>query len=594
MLREEIQAPEGWAWQSNNVLMLSIPILELSKENDIWQKTYQTFFSWMEENDLKAIGYDRQTFSLLIEGQDEKLSYIVPAHYSFEIYRSEEWPYGDDEYIKDSEFNCATCGHEERRISSLFCHNEDCDALFYCITCRRFRDGAHFDITGGMTNCKYCGVACSCERYHSGYMAQCSKCEPVYSCSNCGGYTTSEPIPVVEGSEILCCVYCYSTYCVDCEMFTAEVMIDHNSRTCDRCRLIGKDGDKEIFDERDNMAATKLTLPTIPGREMIRLSGVEIEGGVGKTRRHPSNDLYGPDSLAKTLYDAQLSKSCQQEGYHHGKGFARIETDASCDWECVIGPINMANYEDVKKLNNVVKLIKEHIKLDLLKLDLRCGTHIHIGADKVSLAQAYNLHLLYTYMEDPLYRLGAANWPIHRIMINDESHSAQRSPKQITKTRFARTFHNNRYYGLSFSNYFERMLDECHCGAAKYGAFEECTCDLSKCTFEFRLFNSTANAIKLHAYLSLCQALVAKAISMPDIKDPTMFEEFPFETSRYRDWPAEKQRNMIAHWDERLRYIANDLPLTRDEKKSIYYCIKNSELAKVDGMKELFTGKEGQ
>jgi hypothetical protein len=49
---------------------------------------------------------------------------------------------------------------------------------------------------------------------------------------------------------------------------------------------------------------------------------------------------------------------------------------------------------------------------------------------------------------------------------------------------------------------------------------------------------------------------------------------------------------MFDKWDDRLRFIATELPLTQDEKKSIFYCIKNSELVKVNSAKELFTGTE--
>jgi len=596
MLSQEIQAPNNWSWSRGNILTLAIlidPADTYTNEHDPWRDTFLSFFSWLEENDLKAIGYDRNTFQITVEGQSELLRYQFPAYYSFEIYRPGDWPYGSDEHIVNTEFFCGNCGNSEHKYSSLFCHNPECDSLFYCMNCRRFRDSANFDITSAMTHCVRCGSECSCGRYHSGYLAQCATCEPVFQCGNCGGHSTGDPhIVMFSNTEIKCCSYCHSTFCVSCEQFTPDALDD--DRVCERCNFLGKDGDKEVFDDKDTMASTKLTLPTIPGREMIRLSGVEIEGGLGKTRISPSSGLTGPNALARALYDNGLSGNYQQVGYHHGEGFARVETDASCDWECVIGPINMANYEDVKRLNKVVKIIKQHIKDDLLKLDLRCGTHIHIGADKVSLGQAYNLHLIYTFMEDVLYRLGAANWPVHRILINDESHSAKRSPKQSGKTRFARTFHAGeaRYYGLSFSNYFERMLSECNCGAARYGAYEECTCDLHKCTFEFRLFNSTANTIKLHAYLALSQALVSKAISMPEIKDPNVFEEFPFVTQRFRDMSPNLQSEMIHKWDSRLRYIATELPLTDDEKKSIYYCIKNSELVKVDGMKELFTESE--
>jgi hypothetical protein len=594
MLSEEFTAPEFWTWaptRYGNMLNINYALdsAVLSKENDHIRDTFDSFSAWLKENNLKAIGYDRTSFHLAIEGAPANLRYRPNIYYNFEVYKDDStWPYGPDEHWQDKPFNCGTCGSEEHSYS-LFCHNCEDLTLFWCSNCGRNREAAHFDPTSDLTLCANCGVQCACGRYHGGYLNSCVACVEAFRCGNCGGWTNDALQPVTDEPHALeCCETCHNCFCIGCRHFSGPVNED---KLCNRCVLLGEDGDKEIFDDAD-MAGTKLMLPTIPGREMIRLTGVEIEGGLGLARRNPVTGFSGPNSLARALYDQGLSQTREQMGYHHGRGFARIETDSSCDWECVIGPIDMANLENVRQLNNVVKTIKGHIKSDLLKLDLRCGTHVHVGAERVSLGQAFNLHLLYTYLEDPLYRLGAAHWPIHRTLINDESHSAARSPKETTKTKFARRFAENRYYGLSFSNYFEKMLDECHCGAARYGAFEECSCDLHKCTFEFRLFNATANTVKLHAYIALCQALVAKAISMPEVKDATAYEEMPFVTSRLRDMDGNKQAEMFDKWDDRLRFIATELPLTQDEKKSIFYCIKNSELVKVDSAKELFTGTE--
>jgi hypothetical protein len=533
MLREEINAPEFWKWlpQYQNMLAINYPLdsLSLSKENDHICNTFDSFSAWLKENNLKAIGSDR-TYSihLSIECAPDNLQFRPSFFYVFEVYRDDtSWPYGPDEHWQDKPFNCDTCGNEEHSYS-LFCHNCEDLTLFWCSNCGRNRHAAHFDPTSDLTLCANCGVQCSCGRYHGGFLNSCVVCTEAFRCERCRGWSNDEP-KIIEDNGMNCCEHCHIVFCIGCKRFGNDPV--NEDKLCNRCVLLGADGDREIFDDAD-MAGTKLMLPTIPGREMIRLTGVEIEGGLGKASGPYAT---GPNTLARALYDQGLSRTYEQMGYHRGQGFARVETDSSCDWECVIGPIDMANLENVRQLNNVVKLIKGHIKSDLLKLDLRCGTHVHVGAERVSLGQAYNLHLLYTYLEDPLYRLGAAHWPIHRTLINDESHSAARSPKETTKTKFARRFAENRYYGLSFSNYFERMLDECMCDAARYGAFEECTCNLKKCTFEFRLFNATANTIKLHAYIALCQALVAKAISMPEVKDSTTYEEMPFVASRLRD-----------------------------------------------------------
>jgi hypothetical protein len=592
MLSEEFTAPENWQWSGHygNILSINYGLDgrgPLTKENDHIRDTFNSLSSWLEENNLKAIGYERSSFYLNVEGAPDTFNFRPALWYQYEIWKDDSsWPYGPNEHWQDKPFNCGVCGNEEKTTSSLFCHNCEDLTLFWCSNCGNHREAAHFDPVSNLTFCAACGMQCECGRFHGGNLNTCTSCNEAFRCEHCAGWTNDILQPITdEPMALKCCENCHNRFCIACRKFS-DVLNDE--RICKRCELLGIDGDKEIFDDAD-MAGTKLMLPTIPGREMIRLTGVEIEGGLGKANAPYTS---GPNALARALYDQGLSTTHEQVGYHHGSGFARIETDSSCDWECVIGPIDMANLENVRQLNNVVKLIKGHIKSDLLKLDLRCGTHVHVGAERVSLGQAYNLHLLYTYLEDPLYRLGAAHWPIHRTLINDESHSAARSPKETTKTKFARRFAENRYYGLSFSNYFERMLDECMCDAARYGAFEECTCNLKKCTFEFRLFNATANTIKLHAYIALCQALVAKAISMPEVKDSTTYEEMPFVASRLRDMDTDKQSEMFDKWDDRLRFIATELPLTQDEKKSIFYCIKNSELVKVNSAKELFTGTE--
>jgi hypothetical protein len=341
---------------------------------------------------------------------------------------------------------------------------------------------------------------------------------------------------------------------------------------CRRCyrEAVAGTGEEE-FDEDTLLTATELALPTIEGREQIRMCGIEIEGADG-TR--------GAVHLARALYEMGVSNTDDVMGYHHGNGagFAHVERDSSVDWELVIGPVNMANAKHVQKLNRVVKHVRDWVHAEHLKLDLRCGLHIHVGAERVGLAAAYNLHHLYTFIEDPLYRLGAAKWSLHRTVVADRGlHYCQLVPKETNKTRFARAVQGNRYYGLSFNNYLAAMLNHCRCGATQYDSWDECECELGKCTFEFRLFNTTANPRKLHAYLALTQALVAKALTLPE-QSADDWPALPFIPKRVKDLTDDERAELFPAWEQRLEWIFRELPLTPEERASVRYCVVNSEL----------------
>lgn len=375
------------------------------------------------------------------------------------------------------------------------------------------------------------------------------------------------------------CESCAARICSECDTYSRrglDYLPETQAYVCRRCWM-GKvyGGNEEEFDNDAGMTNRALRIPTIPGRESIRNCGVEIEGANGEG---------DGENLAQAFYAAGLSTLDTMAGYHHGRGsgFAHVEADSSVDWEAVIGPLNPANTSEVSSLNRALRTIRGMVKDGTLGLDLRAGCHIHVGAEGVSLDGAFNLNTLFSYIEDVIFRLGAARWPVHRAI--QDTHYTQPVPKLERKLEFARS-HNeegSRYYALSFSNYFASLFNNCHCGAVRYDSWEDCTCDLGKCTFEFRVFNTTANPRKLHAYLALTQALVAKAMTMGKLSDPgTLFPALAFVPRRFKDMAESEADVLVSEWCTRLEWMFNELPLTDAEKESVAYCIRHSELEQV-------------
>ncbi len=428
-------------------------------------------------------------------------------------------------------------------------------------------------------NCSICASICT--QCNTPYMRDtrlrdmgdgltiCYTCQPRFSCRNCG--------EIEHGvNPDRYCATCVECQCARCNnIILGAALFEHEDQNyCANCYR-RMDGNDEVFDDDVEMPATRLALPTIEGRERIRFCGIEIEGNNVTPNAH--------ETLAILLNEAQLSDFDNRRGYHerYNGGFAHVERDASCDWEVVAGPINMADTQDVRNLNKLIKIIREQIKNKTVKLGLNCGLHVHVSAEKVGIKQAHNLHLLYTYLEDIFYRLGAAKWPMHRAIINgDEIYRV--SPRTDNKLNFVNTYVENRYYGLSFSNYFQKMFNSCACGAGRFGMFDECTCALTKCTFEFRIFNTTANTKKIHAFLSLTQALVAKALSMDEF-DLEEMPEHQYNIRNFKDMDATEQEEIQDKWQERMKFIFEELPLTDGERDSILYCVENSELESIMG-----------
>ncbi len=527
--------------------------------------SFQALKEWLVANEFHISGVSKDYFS----DENDFQGNIV---YYFSVWNPETNGSLDPLTIL-SQPPCG-CG-EELDYPTFKCPS--CEELVYCSACRDFTARSIFDETWG-AYCDRCGGQCTdCDgEFHVNWRS-CPDCFPRVNCRGCSRtlFIDREEIRTheVEGATYSYCVSCYEGICHSCGMVVdPEQIIEDEGHSCINC--VSRNNNEEW----DESSVDNLLIPTIPGREVIRLVGVEIEGANGEGL----NGRDGGNTLARALYDAGLSGSYAMNGYHSGnQSKVYVERDSSVDWEMVVGPLNVANPLDVDLLNSSVRVIRGFINDKTLKLDMRAGMHVHVGAEKVPFHNAYNLHKLYMYMEDFLYRLGAAKWPYHRSVNRRGRDQAGKSPGTSGKLNFAQTFSGQRYYGLSFDNYFARYFESCSCGARSYGLFDECTCDLGKCTFEFRLFNTTANTVKIHAYLAICQSLVAKAIELDEITDEREYPALDFVKAKVPDMHHSTRSKYIREWEKRIVFVNEQLPLTPEEKKSIHYCVMNSELGKV-------------
>lgn len=529
------------------------------------RQAFRELKEWLTENQFHMGGVSKDYF----QDENDCQGHII---YYFSIW--EIGTNGTTDPVETISQPPCSCG-AELDYPTFKC--PECDALTYCTSCRDFRANVQFDSNYG-SHCEICGVICEeCESRFNARWGECNTCFPRVNCRNCSMvlYVGRSEILTHEfqGTEYSYCRDCYDGICHSCGMVVdPEHIIEDEGHACTNCVS------RNNSEEWDESESESLLIPTIPGREVIRLVGVEIEGANGEGMAGRD----GGNTLARALYDAGLSGSYAMNGYHSGtRSKVYVERDSSVDWEMVVGPLNIADPTDVDLLNSSVRVVRGFINDKTLKLDMRAGMHVHVGAEKVPFHNAYNLHKLYMYMEDFLYRLGAAKWPYHRSVNRRGRDQAGKSPEASGKLNFARTFSGQRYYGLSFDNYFARYFEQCGCGARTYGLFDECTCDLGKCTFEFRLFNTTANTVKIHAYLAICQALVAKAIELDEITNEREYPALDFVKSKVPDMHHRTRTKYIREWEKRIVFVNEQLPLTPEEKRSIHYCIMNSELGKV-------------
>jgi hypothetical protein len=394
-----------------------------------------------------------------------------------------------------------------------------------------------------------CGEPATVTPYYS--YEFCDNCQEEQTiCENCGTEAWREDMAYSEEFEVY---YCSSI-----------------------CRRVYEEGNEEYVSEDEiEDQDTVVDIPVLSSEGLgfearyfnpergDQLTSVELEFG------------RDPEGVARALYNAALSPTSSVGGYHEqarrNRGSSYVEYDGSVSGggEMVISMVRLPDEHETLRLWHTVKVLRDRVHAGDNNLNMQCGCHIHVNALGRDLNSIISTVVAYNHIEDILYRMSAAHYEHHRLDNGNEY--CETTEKEITdKERFRASFGTRRYYGLNVGNYLQYRHD-CNCGAG-FDHADRCQCDETvfyKPTLEFRLFNTTANGAKLHAFIAVCQALTHYGMNRNLLSADLPPMEYVGQSSVFADAPM---------YVARLLWMLKELPFSASERNSIRYCIRNSDL----------------
>lgn len=462
---------------------------------------------------------------------------------------------GPGEMLRDGvALVCNRC----HRVYPNLATNPDNTAEHYCSHCVRQCPGLDEPCSVPMFDTRFAG----CEKHFP--RATCAGCNNVCEIARSMG----------EHNGVRYCKDCLNTICQRCSKIgvvdiNGPVMDGHESYyVCSECKKAVMEWLKQDKDERIVLESKPSMLVMNSPQRPVRLCSIELEV------------VEGAKYILADLYNKGLTATSQcLRHWSNQPDFCYMENDSSipefpAGGEIIFSKIRLDDATSAQKLAEGIGVIRKHVKSGNAKVDLRTGTHVHVDFHKSGFNHARNVVVLHNYKEDILYRLGAANYSRHR-----GTHYAMVLPKSgiDTQEEFNRYFfhrgnHEQMHHSVLNVDGFYRAAANCTCGHLVGETPEKCDCSLGKCTVEFRVFNGTSSWRKLHAYVALCQSLVAYARAHNDLA----VDDFP--PLLYN--PVGVIDNDLKHaWIERLTWMFKNLWFSDEERASLNYCIEHSDLA---------------
>ena len=198
---------------------------------------------------------------------------------------------------------------------------------------------------------------------------------------------------------------------------------------------------------------------------------------------------------------------CHFEGYtHRTTDHWKIVTDGSLPnyQNCgeIVSPV-LQGYEGVAELKKVCDVLDT---IEGIRVTRRCGLHVHLGADDLTVANIQTIYERYADYESqidmvmPRSRRGRTRWC---DTIKDNKNRVKRA---TTKRRLSSTC--DRYYKVNLES------------LARYG------------TIEFRQHSGTLNFTKIVNWLSFLQAFVEKSTALTQVGRPSTNRNRPYNQIR--------------------------------------------------------------
>lgn len=430
---------------------------------------------------------------------------------------------------------------------------------YTCVRCRGEVSNIYYDPHYGDHVCINCLPPCEgCGEQVVLYSdAMCRNCFVLRAwCTYCDTFELRDDMHYLGGE--LACSSCYERRCESCGDSMAEY--DGLCSYCDEQR----EDDQIHYVEDFDYGIEDFTPYEFSFDRGRQRTSVEIE--------------FGGDAeyIAQELNRQDLSPVARVGDYHSGMGrennqCSYVEYDGSVyeGGELIVSRLGLPEQAEVKRLWDSLAVLRKAVREESCKLTMQCGVHIHVDVGRYDLPWVMSSAVVYNFLERVLYHIASANWKSHRSVRGNEY--SKLTPKEIASPgRFREVFGYDRYYGLNASNYLHAIRN-CECGNIETGS--QCSCRRYKATLEYRLFNTTANPRKLHAYVALCQAITAygrgKTLTAADLP--------AWEFNR-TDKPNVED---AAEYAKRLMWLFENLPLSPEERNSIRYCLRHSGLAQV-------------
>lgn len=250
---------------------------------------------------------------------------------------------------------------------------------------------------------------------------------------------------------------------------------------------------------------------------------------------------------------------------HHG--------DCTCDGELVFSRIQLWDAENARRYGNSLAVLAGLRDAGISRMSLAAGHHVHVSSRDtdgrgLSPNAIVSLYSVFAHLEDFLYRIAAAGWTRHRCE-SDSGYSAPMIKLQHGQRRtplaVGRTISHDRYQGLNVQP-FMSAIQQCRCGAYRFGEWDSCECPDHGHTIEWRLWNGAVSARKIRAYCAISSVLTSYAANV-DVREVTDLSENEFQGCGYVN-----EESLAAQWD----YLATRPGFSPQDRKDLSWLVSIS------------------